>query len=313
MEMDPVTRMSRDDLSARTFGRTSWIPARKRNALRLCLVYLALSPLLGQWNGWGPLDTWASVGSSTTLAAQTPRGLNLEAQNPVATLLSQGDSYHEALQPREAWESFAQAREEDPESYAALWKMAREGVFLAMLAEGDEAKRWMEEAEEAGREAVALEPEGTDGLHWLGAALGLQALNGGPRTRVSLAREIRDIAELLVETDSLYAGGHHLLGHWHAEASRVTGFTRFLARRVLGASELDEASWEAAERHLTAATQLAPDGLIHHLELGKVLMDMERFEEARESFRQVLERPAGRPTDPLHKQEAQSLLQALGS
>ncbi|MEX2528399.1 MAG: hypothetical protein WEA09_12245 [Gemmatimonadota bacterium] len=247
------------------------------------------------------------------LVAQTPRGLNLETSTALTTLLSQGDAHHDALQPLEAWESYAQAQEEDPESYSALWKMAREGVFLAMLAEGDEAKRWMEEAEEAGRKTVALEPEGTDGLHWLGAALGLQALNGGPRTRVSLAREIRVISELLVETDSLYAGGHHLLGHWHAEASRVTGFTRFLARRVLGASELEEASWEAAERHLRAATQLAPDGLIHHLELGKVFMDLERLEEARESFRQVLERPAVRPTDPLHKQEAQSLLQALGS
>lgn len=313
MERDLVPSMPMDDFPTPPQGQTTWAPSRWLGTLALSLCCLALSPLLSPLDGWGPWDGGASAGWPPPLDAQTPRGLNMEPSSHLATLLSQGDAFHDALHPLEAWGSYAQARDEDPESYTALWKMAREAVFLAMLAEDNDAQRWMEEAETAGRGAVALEPEGTDGLHWLGAAIGLQALNGGPRTRVSLAREIRAISELLVETDSLYAGGHHLLGQWHAEASRVTGFTRFLARRVLGASELEEASWEAAEQHLTAATRLAPDGLIHHLELGKVLVDLERFEEARESFRQVLERPAARATDPLHKQEAQSLLQALGS
>lgn len=226
--------------------------------------------------------------------------------------LAEGDAHHHGLRPLEALEVFERILVDDPDHYEALWRSARETVSLGMLAtsEGVRQQRY-EEAEAFARRAVAVDSELNEGRVWLSIALGRRALHEGMRKRVSLAREIRGEALVILERDPENAEAHHVLGQWNAEVMRIGGFSRFIARRVLGGDELDEASWEAAEEHLQEAVRLAPESLIHHLELGRVYLATDRPDEARAEFREVLERPAVEPTDPLHKQKAQDLLKQL--
>jgi Tfp pilus assembly protein PilF len=128
---------------------------------------------------------------------------------------------------------------------------------------------------------------------------------------VRLAEEVRRQALRVLELDSLHAGAHHVLGQWHAEVRRLSGVSRFFARHVLGAEVLDQASWDQAVRHLERAVELAPQGIIHHLELARVYLDRDREADARDELREVLQRPALEPTDPLHKQEAVRLMGEL--
>lgn len=232
--------------------------------------------------------------------------------SPTGEMIRQGDSLHESLEPAGALEVLQRALESEPESYPALWRAAREAVSLGMLApEGDAQKERYRQAESFAREAVKVTPDDPEGHHWLSVALGRRALLEGIRTRLKLAEEVRREAQTVLELDSLHAGGHHVLGQWNAEVMRLSGVSRFVARHVLGAGALDQASWDEAVRHLKEATRLAPESLIHHLELARVYLDMGRKEEARAELREVLERPALEPTDPLHKQEAARLMEKL--
>ncbi len=227
--------------------------------------------------------------------------------------VARGDDLHARMRPLEALEAYQAALRADSSRYEALWKATREAVDLGMLT-GDEGARreWYLSAVDYARRAVAADSTRAEGYTWLGVALGRQALQEDPRTKVRLAEEIRDAARRALALDPGAAGAHHVLGQWHAEIRRLGGLTRFAARHLLGAEVFDEADWDEAESHLRRATELEPSGLIHHLELARVLLDRDRPDEARKELEQVLERPAREPIDPLLKQKAQELLQALG-
>lgn len=224
-------------------------------------------------------------------------------------LIARGDALHQQFRPREALELFEEALARDPAFYDALWRAARETVALGMLsASDDDARRWYARGESFGRRAVEAGPGRTEGHLWLTIALGRRALREGPRTRVRLAEEIRAGALQILELDPENAGGHHVLGQWNAEVMRMTGITRWAARQLLGGSSFEHASWEAALDHLTRATRKAPETLIHHFELARVHIDLGDEAMARASLREVMDRPALEPVDPMLKQQALEFL-----
>ena len=226
--------------------------------------------------------------------------------------IEEGDGLHDRLQPRDALEAYRAALEVDPLAYDALWRAAREAVNVGMLAEDGEPKEWYATAESYAQRAVRVGPGSPEGHHWLSVAMGRRALHEGIRTRVRLAGQVRDEARITLTLDSLHAGGHHVLGQWHAEVMRLGGVSRFVAETVLGGDAFEQASWEEAERHLVRAVELDPHFLLHRLELARIYRDTDRPERARALLEEILERPAVEPTDPLHKQEAQELLRKLG-
>lgn len=228
-------------------------------------------------------------------------------------LVREGDAAHTALRPLDALESFRRALERDPNDFETLWRAAREAVDLGMLAaNGDDRKQWYDQAVDFARRARAADSTDARGPEWLAIALGRKALEEGPSSRVHMAVEIRELALQALALDSLNAGAHHVLGEWNAQIRRLSGVERWFARKLMGGSVFEKARWEDAEYHLGRAIDLDPNGLIHYLDLARVYIDVNRPEDARDLLRQVLERPAVEPVDPLNKQAAQELLQKLG-
>lgn len=256
--------------------------------------------------------TFAALAHAGMAAGQAPPAIPPVATASPESLLRSGDAAHTALRPDEALAAYLAVLAQEPGHYEALWRAARESVNLGMLATGpDERKGHYASAEALARKARGIRPEGVEAGEWLAIALGRQALDQGPRARVRYAEEVRRVAEETLALDSLNAGAHHVLGMWHAEIRRLSGMERWLAQRILGGRSLADASWEAGERHLRRAVELDPAGLIHHMDLAGLYLDVGRHEEARVSLRHVLERPAVEPVDPLHKQRAQEMLASL--
>jgi len=251
------------------------------------------------------------LGLQVPLAAyQTPRG-PAGFPRPADLRIAAGEQAHTMLRPLDALSRFEGVLRTDSANYDALWRASREAVDLGMLAtRRDVEARWYGRAERYGRRAVRLRPAGVEGLEWLAITLGREALDEGPRQKVRLALEIRGLALKTLVLDPRSAAAHHILGMWNAEVRRLSGITRWTARKFLRAEVFREASWAEAERHLRAAVRLDPGGLIHHLDLAEVYLDLHRPEEARRELREVLERPAVEPTDPLLKERARDLLAA---
>jgi tetratricopeptide (TPR) repeat protein len=223
------------------------------------------------------------------------------------------EALHFKMRPIDALEELDQVLDISPTDYEALWRAARESVTLGMLsANPEDARTYYDRAEEYARRAVDAREDGLEGRHFLAVSLGRQALSEGIRTRIGLAQEVRHQAEQVVEADESYAGAHHLLGRWHAEVKRLGRVERFVAQKLLGGDGFQDASWEEAESHMRRAVELEPSTIMHHLELGRILVDLDRYEEAKEAFRTVLELPVREPFDPQQQQEAQELLKELG-
>jgi len=73
------------------------------------------------------------------------------------------------------------------------------------------------------------------------------------------------------------------------------------AHLLLGMKQLDEAKNQAAESHLRKATQLAPDDVEAHLNLGRALHNLSQSVEALAEFDRVLELNAQTPLAHFHR------------
>ncbi len=227
-------------------------------------------------------------------------------------LIRHGDEAHAALDALTALALYARALEEDSASYPALWRAAREAVNLGMLAEErTERKRRAQEAVSFAERAREADPSGAEAYEWLSIALGRLALEEGLKTRARLASEIRSAALTALALDSLNAGAHHVLGEWNAEIRRLSGIQRWAARSMLGVDAIGDASWDAALEHLERAVRLAPESLVHHLDLARAYLDLGRKADARRELLEVLDRPSLDPIDPLQKEAAKRLLDGL--
>jgi hypothetical protein len=104
---------------------------------------------------------------------------------------------------------------------------------------------------------------------------------------------------------------HHILGLWHAEAMRTSGIGRFMARNILGAKILGQASWEQAVGHLERAVLLDPGRLYHRLDLARVYVDRKRYLDARAQLDTLELLPDRVPLDPRYRDEARALRRGI--
>jgi hypothetical protein len=79
----------------------------------------------------------------------------------------------------------------------------------------------------------------------------------------------------------------------------------------MGGGFMDKASRDSAVTHLTRAAEIRPEYIFHHLELAEVLIDLERYAEARRALQLVLDLPVSDVADHIHKETATALLEEI--
>lgn len=205
-----------------------------------------------------------------------------------------------------------QAVAADPDGYEANWRLALVLVDLGRQTPDNvkSASRdaLYDRAESYARRAVYANPNGADGHFVMANAIGQASLTKSKRERVERATEIRTAALRAVQIDSTHSGAWHVLGRWHAEIQRLSGVEKFFARTFLGAGIFDAASWDEAERSLRRAVALDPNRIFHRLDLAEVLVDREKWSEARVHLAAVERLPSVDPLDATHKQRARELM-----
>lgn len=234
------------------------------------------------------------------------------AQDSVDQLLMAADSAYDALQVAPALEKYEAAIAADSMNYEALWKASRAAVDLAEY-EPDAARRraLFEEGERLARRAVEANPNDAEGHFSMARALGRVALTKGARDRVKYGTQVRASALRALELQPDHPGALHVLGRWNAEVMRLSGFTRFFAKNLLGGKVLGEASWDNARRNMERAVEVDPDRLVHHLGLAEIYLDIDEEEKAREQLTLVVNGPVRDFNDPHYKREAAALLEKL--
>lgn len=163
----------------------------------------------------------------------------------------------------------------------------------------------------AGR-AVAAEPTGADGHFALALAIGHASLSKSKEERIRRATEIRTEALAAIELDPRHDGAYHVLGRWNAEIMRLSGFSRFFAKRFLGAGIFGQASWDQAIANLQKAVELDPERIYHRLELARIYADRKRDQEALDQLGLIASLPDRELLDPLYRERAVELGRRIG-
>lgn len=212
---------------------------------------------------------------STSLAAQT-----------AAEHIVMGDRERSAMNSPNALKHYQAAIEADASNAEALWRASREAIDLG---EFDEAKRdsLYQLGEQYARRAVQADAKSSMAHFALAKAIGRRALSMGVRDRVKFAGEVRKEALESLALDSTNAGALHVMGAWNANIMRLSGFSRFMAKNVLGGKTFDQASWKEAVRYMERAMQLEPDRIVHRLDLGEIYADTGDKAKAREQYEMV--------------------------
>jgi tetratricopeptide (TPR) repeat protein len=245
-----------------------------------------------------------SLGGTAPLAGQT-----------YEEHIARGDSLTDLLEHHGALEEYRAAFMLNPSSYEAMWKFSGAQIDVARQLDDDEKKLrdslyWV--ARIYAEAAVSTDSGGAEGHFMLSQSLGRLSRTRGGKERVRFGKEIYDNAAWAIRIDSLHDGAYHVLGAWHAEIKRLSGFTKFFAKTFLGGGYMDIASWDSAAANLEISVELKPEHIFHRLELARVYADMERWGEAAEQLEVIATLEPGLDIeDPRYKEEAAALLREI--
>jgi len=203
----------------------------------------------------------------------------------------------------------------DSTAYEANWRAA-----IALLDQGEQTPDSLKSpardslyahAERLARHAVAADSLGADGHFALAAAVGRTSLTMGKKERIRRARVIRDEARHTIELDPRHDGAYHILGRWNAEIMRLSGLSRFFAKRLLGAGIFGEASWQEAVSNMERAMALDPGRLYHRLELAQIYVDRKRYHDARAQLDTLVALPDREIMDSAYRRQGAELAQRI--
>jgi tetratricopeptide (TPR) repeat protein len=249
------------------------------------------------------------------LLAALPCALEAQSVADFGGPLEEADLLYFAGRPEEAHEILQRYLAQHPDDYEALWRATRARVVLGVQETGGRAQQnvWLDRAITWGDRAVALRPDGIDGIYWRGAAVGRRAMNASPGYAADLAQRVYDDAHTILAMDPTHGGAHNLLGKLNYEIMSLSRIERFFGRHLVRKQALRDSSWEDAEEHLAAAARSWPDLVLFQFDLAQLYRKRGREDEARVALERVTEMAPTHPLDPSFQADARRYLAELGS
>lgn len=186
----------------------------------------------------------------------------------------------------------------DPRDFDAAWKLARADYWLGGHAAEGERRTFLEQGIDAGRKAVAAQPNRPEGHFWIAANMGTLAESFGLRQGLKYRKPVKEELETVLRLDAAFMQG---------SADRALGRWYFKVPGLFGGSN------KQAEEHLRMALRYNPNSTASHFFLAEVLLDAGRKNDARAELQKVLDSPLDpdwMPEDREFKQKAEHLLRA---
>lgn len=228
-----------------------------------------------------------------------------------ADLMARGIAASRALDPRTAATDFEAVLARDSLHPEANWRAALALVDIGKQTPDNVKSRVRDSlyrvAERYARRAIRLVPDDADAHFAMAMAVGYSAMAVPIRQRVHHAEEVRTEALRALQLDPAHDGAMHVLGRWHADIKRLSGFELFVAKNFLDAKVFASASWPDAVRWLETAVQHRPDFIFHRIDLALVYIDRKRYGDARVQLAVIPTLPIQDVLDPVYSALAESL------
>jgi tetratricopeptide (TPR) repeat protein len=223
------------------------------------------------------------------------QGLPLLAQSADALYADRAD----LTSARRAADLWSAALSSNPQDFDSAWKLARAEYWLGGHAGRADERGYYEKGIEAGRRAIAIEPNKPEGHFWLAANMGALAESAGIRAGLKYRKPVRTELETARRLDPAFLHGSpdRALGRWYYRVPRLFG-----------------GSHKKAEEHLKAALKYKDDSTVTHYFLAELYVEDGRLADARAELQRVLDAPIDpewAPEDEEWKIKARQLLTSL--
>jgi tetratricopeptide (TPR) repeat protein len=245
--------------------------------------------------------------AGTCLAAPSPRG----EPEPAYLAMARGEACFAREELREARAAYLTVLETEPNHLEALCRLTRVEAELGERATGSERAKLKQAAVRHARQAVRVAPDSSRAHVWLAVALGSQALHEPFYNQLPLAREMKTELDRAIALDGRNDRAYHLRGLLVRRVSTLNLVERTAVYVLLGGVPAG-ATLENALGDFERAAQLDPRYVDHQLELGRTLMMMRRYPEARLALERATALPPRSSTrDRGYQREARSLLERM--
>src|SRR2546426_4515688 len=126
---------------------------------------------------------------------------------------------------RRAAEIWAAALSADPRDFDAAWKLARADYWLGGHVPERERRTFLEQGIEAGRKAVAAQPNRPAGHFWIAANMGTLAESFGLRQGLKYRKPGKEELETVLRLDAAFMQGSadRALGRWYFKVPGLFG------------------------------------------------------------------------------------------
>jgi len=161
-------------------------------------------------------------------------------------------------------------------SFDAAWKLARADYWIGGHAPQADRRGVLEDGVDAGRKAIALQPDRPEGHFWTAANMGALAESFGMRQGLKYRKAIKDELDTVLRVDPGYEQGSadRALGRWYYKVPSLFGGSR-----------------KTAESHLRASLRYDPHNMASHFFLAEMFLDDGRTAQARAELQAVLDAP----------------------
>ena len=187
----------------------------------------------------------------------------------------------------------------NPRAFEAAWKLSRAYYWLGGHDTPREGRRRFEAGIDAGRKAVAIEPNRPEGHFWMAANMGALAESYGLRQGIKYRTPIKEALETVLRLNRTFEQGSadRALGRWYFKVPGWFG-----------------GSHRLAEQHLRESLKYNPNSTASHFFLAELFAHDGRKSEARGELQKVLDAPFDPewdPEDQEFKEKAKRLLETL--
>ena len=136
---------------------------------------------------------------------------------------------------RRAADIWSAALAADPRDFDAAWKLARADYWLGGHGPDAERRKDLERGIDAGRKAVALQPNRPEGHFWIAANMGALAESFGLRQGLKYRKPIKEELETVLRLDPAFLEGSadRALGRWYFKVPGLFGGDRKLSEAHL--------------------------------------------------------------------------------
>jgi len=198
----------------------------------------------------------------------------------IDSLLEQADLLYASREVIELCEKsielYKKVLEADPNNYEACWKIMRACKWLGDKYPKEKRLKIIETGEPFVKKAIEINPEGIEGHFWYGVCMGRIGEERGILNSLFLVGPIKDEMEKVLKLDPEHDGAHYVLSALYRKAP---GWP-------LSCGDINK-----SKEHALLAIKYNPQGILNHIGLAEVYIDMGKYREAKRELLIALDLP----------------------